>query len=244
RMGVELTSHVHADGLATLYYQDFTFTHNRGTNLGRLDGYNGMLLSLSGLGKTILVSNNTVTDARFGGLEFVACQDVTASNNWFNSTGATTYSAYAISQAGSLRAQRIAISGGGGYLKGRPFVLYGTDGFTVRGGNWKSEQPTDIRATNGLFTGVRLQVTTGSEAGGGNALQLHQCTQVTITHCILTLSSSTQTNYSVVDFGPARNNTQCRLTNNTLKRPPGALDAFVHTESNHTLVVRGNIETN
>lgn len=241
RMGVELTSHVHADGGAAMYYEQFTFAHNQGTNLGWVDGKHGMLLSLSGIGRDINVHDNVITDARYGGLEFVGCQYIQATNNRFNSTGATTYSAYAISPAGSLRPAHISISGGGGHVKGRPFILYG-DHFKVQGGSWTSENPTDIRGRQGTFSGVRLTVTTGVEGGGGNALQLHECTNVVISGCALTLSSTRQTNYSVVDFGPTRSNIRCSLLNNVLKRPPNGLDNFVHTEAGHTHRIEGNQE--
>lgn len=243
RMGVELTSHVHADNGSSVYYENFTFAYNRGTNLGSVDGKDGMFLSLSGIGRSINVHDNIITDARYGGLEFVGCQRVQATNNRFNSTGATTYSAYAISSAGSLRPAYISISGGGGYVKGRPFILYG-DQFKVQGGNWTSENPTDIRGKQGTFSGVHLTVTTGVEGGGGNALQLHECADIVISGCALTLSSTRQTNYSVVDFGPARSNTHCSLLNNIVKRPANGLDNFVHTETGHTHLIKGNLEMN
>lgn len=244
RMGVELTSHVHADGGSAVYYEDFTFAHNRGTNLGWVDGKHGMLLSLSGIGRRIIVNDNSVTDARYAGLEFVACQQVKAINNRFSSTGKTTYSAYAISPAGSLRPAHVSVSGGGGYVKGRPFILYGVDQFSVRGGNWTSENPTDIRGRHGTLSGVHLTVTTGVEGGGGNAIQLHECENVLISGCTLTLTSTRQTNYSVVDFGTARSNTHCSLLNNVLKRPPNGLDNFVHTDAGHMHSIKGNKETN
>ena len=241
RMGVELTSHVHADNGSAVYYENFTFANNRGTNLGWIDGKNGMLLSLSGIGRGINVHDNIITDARYGGLEFVGCQYIEAANNRFNSTGATTYSAYAISPAGSLRPAHIRIRGGGGYVKGRPFILYG-DQFNVQGGDWTSENPTDIRGRQGTLSGVRLAVTTGVEGGGGNVLQLHECADVMISGCVLTLTSTRQTNYSVVDFGPVRSNTRCSLLNNVLKRPANGVDNFVHTEAGHTHQIEGNQE--
>lgn len=243
RMGVELTSHVHADGGAAVYYEKFTFAHNRGVNIGSVDGKNGMLLSLSGIGRSISVHDNVLTDARYAGLEFVACQHVKATNNRFSSTGKTSYSAYAISPAGLLRPSHVSISGGGGFVKGRPFILYG-DRFSVRGGDWTSETPTDIRGRDGTFSGVRLTVTTGTEGGGGNALQLHECENVLISGCVLRLSSTRQTNYSVVDFGTVRNNTHCSLLNNVLRRPPNGLDNFVHTETGHAHRIRNNKELN
>ena len=243
----EITSHVHADGRADVFYQNFTFENNTCSNTGVRHTYFGPACSFSGLGQNIRIRNNTITNARFAGVELVSCSNADLENDRFDTTDPkVSFTAYSISMAGTIRSRNITIRRSGGHVTVRNIAAYGIDNFIVEGGTWTSQQYAELQVSGGSYTGITHYVTRGSAGSGGQCLHLQGTTNFSVTDNKFYETSMTEQNYSVVAI--ESDVTNLVFTQNWLYRPEvNQNDVFLKnrataTSSNNS--VYNNYQTN
>ena len=243
----EITSHVHADRRADVFYQNFTFGNNKCSNLGLRHTYFGPACSFSGLGQNITTRANTIVNARFAGIELVSCANTLSEDDQFDTTNPNaSFSAYSISMAGAIRSRGITIRRSGGYVTVRNIAAYDVDNFTVEGGTWHSQQYAEFRVNGGSYKGITHYVTRGSAGGGAQCLHIQGTNNFSVTDNKFYETSMTEQNYSVLAIEADVTNSV--FTQNWLYRPDvNQNDVFLKnmaTAASSNNTVYDNYQTN
>ena len=230
----ELNSHVHADNKTDVYFENFRFSNNTITNMGLQHATFGPALSISGMGNHITVDSNAITDAKFSGLEFVNNQDISSSNNRFQSVK-NDFTAYSISQAGTGANARVNLVNNGGTVRGRAYALHDIESFTVMGGTFVAGQKIElIRAKNGSFRQINMTI-----SNDVNGMFMGESEAVEISNSELTTTLVPNTTSVVMIPATSR---RIVVKENVLSRPASATGSFVQSETSSGNTIGPNVE--
>lgn len=232
----ELNAHVHADGKTDVYFENFRFSKNSVTNMGTQTENFGPALSLSGIGRNVTADSNDITDTKYCGIEFVNTQNVSSSNNRFTGTK-SSFNAYSVSQAGTVKTTGVRLINNSGTVSGRAYALHDIESFSVTGGTFTAAQKVELlRAKNGLLSKISVTVTNDS-----NAMLIAESETVEVSNS--TLKTTYSTNASSVITIPASSRSIV-IRNDTLSRPASATGSFVSSETASGNTIGPNVERN
>lgn len=244
----EATGHSHVDNNDQVWMDGFGFKDNVLRNLGVVHPWFGPGLSLSsGRGQNAEIENNSITNAKFAGIEIVGWRDVTLKNNHFVSTNSNNFSGYAVSMPDNAnnkhRARNIKIYGGGGSVSARPMFMFSCNGCGVEGGDWTARNPAELRVQGGYFRAVTVKVTTGSASGGAQCLTVSESNGVEVDDNDLRLTSTNEQNFAIIGISASTSNSFVRR--NLVARPlVNQNDSFISNLSATTTVTNDNTLSN
>lgn len=252
RCAIEINTHVYKDNRFDSFLNNAIIRYNRFSRIGGKDNTNTIpTLTFGGVQRNGQIYENTITDGTYAGIELVSSQGYRCWNNRFLTTNGwiNQMSAYAISENPGRPTQDIEIRGGGGYVKGRAFLLQDIVGLRVIGGNYFSDKFQSVqRITDGSFDNVNVKVVTGyspTTADGGNVMQIRDTENFHILGGTYELTAqSGQTPYSVINYPSGGTNVNSSIVGATLKRPAGSQDDIVHVEGNTQLNESQNTKIN
>ena len=230
----EVNSHVHADGKADIYFENFRFCNNSVTNMGTQNPDFGPALSLSGIGNQITVDSNTISDTKYCGLEFVNVQNVSSTGNRFDGVK-NTFNAYSVSRAGTGKTTGVTLINNSGTVKGRAYALHDIESFSVTGGTFTSDQKVELlRAKNGSISKVSVTV-----INDVNAMTLAESETVEMSNNTLTMTATTNP-ASVITIPVGSRSIVVK--GNTLSRPASATGNFVQSDPSDGNTIGPNTE--
>ncbi|QKZ11376.1 LamG-like jellyroll fold domain-containing protein [Spirosoma sp. KUDC1026] len=177
RMGIEMQNHGWERGETIAWQLDnYRIEDNEFSDLGRVDGSNGMAISFTGPNQNIYIRRNKVVDAKYAAYEFVGSRYVEMTNNTATAVN-NTYTGISISDNSHHVTTQLKFTNNNIVVKGNAFQSYGGDGGSVT--NWEATNNTFISTTpsSGDMGSIKLQRTSGGRfinntvrTGGTNAI--------------------------------------------------------------------------
>lgn len=241
RCAIEVNCHMYVDGRYESFFNGVIIRRNRFERIGGGSANNSIpVVTFGGISTGGQIYDNVLIDGTYAGIELVSAQDYTCWSNYFFTTPGWTqrWSGYAITNNPGRPCKNIQISGGGGYVNARAFILHNIEGLKIFDVDFVSQFLSDVQSvTNGSLNRVNLKVLSEytGVAGefGGSVLEIHNSSNLSILAGRYELAGQNAGNcYSVIGLPAGGNNKNISIVGATLKRPAGSNDSFIHVEGN------------